>query len=114
MFGIELIAQDTGSTARKSQINIPAQNVVSYGKKFSVGSDTLTNAVHKHYNPFAFKTEGSTAWASGAHNGTSWPVGTGSSANIDTATSLGLENWKHGGNYSVSYTHLTLPTNREV
>ena len=101
--GIELIAQDIGSTARRSQINIPAQNVVSYGKKFSIGSATLTNAVHKHYNPFAFKTDGTTAWASGADNGTSWPVGTGSSHNIDTATSLGLEKWKHGDNYYKPY-----------
>jgi len=103
LWGIELIAQDTGSTARKQHVNIPAQNVVSYGKKFSVGSDTLTNAVHKHYNPFAFKTDGSTAWASGAHNGTSWPVGTGSSHNIDTATSLGLANWLHSSNYYKPY-----------
>ena len=84
--GIELIAQDTTSTATKSQIQIPSQYVVSYGKKFTVSGTP-------HYNPFAFKTDGTTAWASGAHNGTSWPVGTGSSANIDTATSLGLSAW---------------------
>ena len=100
---IELIAQDTTSTTTRNHVNIPAQNVVSYGKKFNIGSNTLTNAVHKHYNPFAFKTDGSTAWASGAHNGTSWPVGTGSSHNIDTATSLGLENWKHSNNYYKPY-----------
>ena len=82
----ELIAQDTTSTTTKSQIQIPSQNVVSYGKKFTV-------AETKHYNPFAFKTDGTTAWASGAHNGTAWPVGTGSSTNIDTATSLGLDAW---------------------
>ena len=93
---VELIAQDTTSTATKSQIQIPSQNVVSYGKKFTV-SET------KHYNPFAFKTDGSTAWASGAHNGTSWPVGTGSSANIDTATSLGLAAWLHSSNYYKPY-----------
>jgi len=86
MFGIELIAQDTTSTATKSQIQIPSQNVVSYGKKFTV-------AETKHYNPFAFKTDGSTAWTSGNHNGTAWPIGTGSSTNIDTATSLGLAAW---------------------
>ena len=85
-WGIELIAQDTTSTTTKSQIQIPSQNVVSYGKKFTV-------AETKHYNPFAFKTDGSTAWASGAHNGTAWPIGTGSSTNIDTATSLGLAAW---------------------
>ena len=33
-YGIELIAQDTASTARRSEIKIPKQNVVSYGKKF--------------------------------------------------------------------------------
>jgi hypothetical protein len=86
VYGIELIAQDTTSATTKSQIQIPSQNVVSYGKKFTV-ADT------PHYNPFAFKTDGTTAWASGAHNGTAWPVGTGSSANIDTATSLGLAAW---------------------
>ena len=103
VYGIELIAQDTGSTVRRNHVNIPAQNVVSYGKKFSIGSDTLTNAVHKHHNPFAFKTDGTTAWNSGAHNGTSFPIGTGSSTNIDTATSLGLENWKHSNNYYKPY-----------
>ena len=95
--GIELIAQDTTSTATKSQIQIPAQNVVTYGKKFAL------SATAQHYNPFAFKTDGTTAWASGAHNGTSWPVGTGSSHNIDTATSLGLSNWLHSSNYYKPY-----------
>ena len=103
IYGIELISQDTASATRKQHVIIPSQNVVSYGKKFTVGSDTMTNAVHKHHNPFAFKTDGSTAWASGAHNGTSWPVGTGSSHNIDTATSLGLEKWKHSDNYYKPY-----------
>ena len=103
MYGCELIAQDTGTTTRRNHVNIPAQSVISYGKKFSIGSDTLTNAVHKHWNPFAFKTDGSTAWASGANNGTSWPVGTGSSHNIDTTTSLGLEKWKHSDNYYKPY-----------
>ena len=86
LYGIELIAQDTTSTATKSQIQIPSQNVVSYGKKFTVSGTP-------HYNPFAFKTDGTTAWTAGNHNGTAWPVGTGSSANIDTATSLGLDAW---------------------
>jgi len=96
IYSIELIAQDTSSTANRSKIQIPSQNVVSYGKKFSVSGTP-------HYNPFAFKTDGTTAWASGAHNGTSWPVGTGSSANIDTATSLGLANWLHSSNYYKPY-----------
>ena len=87
IYGIDLIVQDTTSTTTKSQIQIPAQTVVSYGKKFTLSASA------PHYNPFAFKTDGTTAWASGAHNGTSWPVGTGSSANIDTATSLGLDAW---------------------
>ena len=100
--GCELIAQDTTSTANRSKIQIPSQNVVSYGKKFSV------SAAAEHYNPFAFKTDGTTAWTSPTsgnnnHNGTSWPVGTGSSHNIDTATSLGLEKWKHGDNYYRPY-----------
>jgi hypothetical protein len=86
IYGIELIAQDTTSTTTKSQIQIPSQNVVSYGKKFTI-ADT------PHYNPFAFKTDGTTAWTAGNHNGTAWPVGTGASANIDTATSLGLAAW---------------------
>ena len=99
----ELSAAATATNANQTftfggnDISIPAQNVVSYGKKFS-----LSAAAH-HYNPFAFKTDGSTAWASGAHNGTSWPVGTGSSTNIDTATSLGLENWLHSSNYYKPY-----------
>ena len=86
MYNIELIAQDTTSTANKSKIQIPSQNVVSYGKKFSVSGTP-------HYDPFAFKTDGTTAWTAGNHNSTAWPVGTGSSANIDTATSLGLDAW---------------------
>ena len=85
-YAFELIAQDTTSTANKSKIQIPSQNVVSYGKKFTVSGTP-------HYDPFAFKTDGTTAWTSGNHNGTAWPVGTGSSANIDTATSLGLAAW---------------------
>ena len=102
--GIELIAQDTTSTATRSQIQIQPQNVVSYGKKYSVGiAQSTTDKKALHYNPFAFKTDGTTAWASGAHNGTSFPVGTGSSHNIDTATSLGLANWLHSSNYYKPY-----------
>ena len=69
-FGIELIAQDTTSTANKSKIQIPSQNVVSYGKKFTVSGTP-------HYDPF---------------NG--FTSGTDISSNIDTATSLGMSNWK--------------------
>ena len=81
-YSFELIVNDTGSTARKKQINIPAQNVISYGKKFSIGSDTLTDAVHKHYDPFNGFSAGSNATTLGTF--------------IDTATSLGMDNWKAG------------------
>ena len=66
--GIELIAQDTTSTANKSKIQIPSQNVVSYGKKFTVSGTP-------HYDPF-----------NGFTNSTSLH-----SAFVDTATSLGLD-----------------------
>ena len=69
-FGIELIAQDTSSTANKSKIQIPSQNVVSYGKKFTVSGTP-------HYDPF---------------NG--FTSGTDISSYIDEATSLGMSNWK--------------------
>ena len=65
--GIELIAQDTTSTANKSKIQIPSQNVVSYGKKFTVSGTP-------HYDPFNGFTN-----SSDLH-----------SAYVDTATSLGL------------------------
>ena len=66
----ELIAQDTSSTANKSKIQIPSQNVVSYGKKFTVSGTP-------HYDPF---------------NG--FTSGTDISGYIDEATSLGMSNWK--------------------
>ena len=66
-YGIELIAQDTSSTANRSKIQIPSQNVVSYGKKFTVSGTP-------HYDPFNGFTNGTTLF----------------SANVDTATSLGL------------------------
>jgi hypothetical protein len=69
LFGIELIAQDTSSTANKSKIQIPAQNVVSYGKKFAIP------ATAQHYDPFNGFTNGTTLH----------------SAVVDTATSLGLD-----------------------
>ncbi len=65
--GFELIAQDTTSTTTKSQIQIPSQNVVSYGKKFTVSGTP-------HYDPFNGFTNGTTLH----------------SAVVDTATSLGL------------------------
>ena len=66
-YGIELITQDTTSATTKLQIQIPSQNVVSYGKKFTVSGTP-------HYDPF-----------NGFTNSTSLH-----SAFVDTATSLGL------------------------
>jgi len=73
--GIELITQDTTSTANKSKIQIPSQNVVSYGKKFSVSGTP-------HYNPFNGMSGAKTLAQLGDY--------------IDTATSLGMDNWKAG------------------
>ena len=64
IYGIELIAQDTSN---RNNIQIPSQNVVSYGKKFTVSGTP-------HYDPF-----------NGFTNSTSLH-----SAYVDTATSLGL------------------------
>ena len=75
-FGVELIAQDTTSTATRSKIQIHAQNVVSYGKKFSL------SAAAQHYNPFDGMSGAKTLAQLGDY--------------IDTATSLGMENWKAG------------------
>ena len=72
-YGIELIAQDTSN---RNNIQIPAQNVVSYGKKFSV------SAAATHYNPFDGMSGAKTLTQLGGY--------------IDTATSLGMENWKAG------------------
>ena len=85
LFNIELITQDTTSPTTKSQIQIPAQTVVSYGKKFA-----LSAAAH-HYNPFAYAADGTTAVA------------------IGNTTSHGkvADGWYYD---AVSYTHLTLPT----
>ena len=100
-FGIELIAQDlsgSGSPSR-SKIQIPAQNVVSFGKKFSVSAEGSSG---HHYDPFSAKTDGS-AWTSPtsgnntANSAASWPT------NIDTAHSLGLENWVNGSSYYRPY-----------
>jgi len=102
IYHVELIVQDTASTARRSEIKIPKQNVVSFGKKFEVGSDDLDNAVHPHYDPFSAKTDGS-AWTSPtsgnntANSAASWPT------NIDTTYSLGLENWVNGSSYYRPY-----------
>ena len=74
--GIELIVQDTSSTANKSKIQIPTQNVVSYGKKFTL------SAAAQHYNPFDGMSGAKTLAQLGDY--------------IYTATSLGMDNWKGG------------------
>ena len=93
---IELIAQDTTSTATKSQIQIPSQNVVSYGKKFTVSGTP-------HYNPFATKGDGSASTipnnTTGDSVATGWAGSTSAywESTLDTATSLGLTAWEEGG-----------------
>ena len=82
-FGIELIAQDTTSTANRSKIQIPSQNVVSYGKKFTVSAEGSSG---HHYDPFNGFTSGSSV-----------------SSYVDTATSLGLDKWLHSSNYYRPY-----------
>ena len=77
LFCIELIAQDTSSTANKSKIQIPSQNVVSYGKKFTVSGTP-------HYDPFNGFTSGNLAAVQ---------------ALIDTDTSLGMANWLSSSTY---------------
>jgi len=100
IYGIEPIVQDTTSTATKSKIQIPAQTVVSYGKKFSL------SAASHHYNPFAFAGDGTTAVAIGdttSHgkvaDGWSGSTATYFDSTLDTATSLGLSAWEYGGNF---------------
>jgi len=93
---IELIAQDTSN---RNNIQIPSQDVVSYGKKFTVSAEGSSG---HHYDPFSAKTDGS-AWTSptsgtnNANSSASWPT------NIDTATSLGLDKWVDGSNYYRPY-----------
>ena len=88
-FGFEMIAQDTTSTATKSQIQIPSQNVVSYGKKFTVSGTP-------HYDPFNGMTNLTTLH----------------SAKVDTATSLGLDTGTtYGASWSKSSTEHIRPFN---
>jgi hypothetical protein len=90
LFGIELIAQDTTDTASKSKIQIPSQNVVSYGKKFTVAA-----AAH-HYDPFNVFTNSTTLH----------------SAVVDTATSLGLSTGTlHGATWAISGSNNIRPYN---
>ena len=71
IFNIELITQDTTSTANRSKIQIPSQNVVSYGKKFTVSAEGSSG---HHYDPFNGFVNDTTLFSSA----------------VDTATSLGL------------------------
>ena len=89
IYGIELIAQDTTSTANRSKIQIPSQNVVSYGKKFSVSGTP-------HYDPFNGFTNSTTLH----------------SANVDTATSLGLgTGTTYGAPWAISSSNHIRPFN---
>ena len=98
-WGAELIAQDTTSTATKSKIQIPSQDVVSYGKKFNVSGTP-------HYNPFAQSQTGADVTINSSTTNTAkladgWS-GTGAtyySSELDTATSLGLSAWESGGDF---------------
>ena len=80
--GIELIAQDTTSTANRSKIQIPSQNVVSYGKKFTVSGTP-------HYDPFNGFVNDTTLFSS--------VVDTATSLGLGTATTWGAP-WDKGGN----------------
>tara|TARA_B100000902_G_scaffold12758_1_gene15557 strand:- start:430 stop:3051 length:2622 start_codon:yes stop_codon:yes gene_type:complete len=71
LYGIELIAQDTTSTANRSKIQIPSQDVVSFGKKFTV------SATATHYDPFNGFTNDSTLFSSVVDTATSLGLGTG-------------------------------------
>ena len=103
LYDIELIAHDTSNV---NEIKIPKQNVVSYGKKFEVGSDTLGDAIHPHHNPFAQSQTGADVAINSSTTNTAkladgWS-GTGAtyySSELDTATSLGLSAWESGGDF---------------
>ena len=82
-----------------NDISIPAQNVVSYGKKFAL------SAASHHYNPFATNQAGAAvAIGSGSSHGsvaTGW-AGTGAGYydnTLDTATSMGLSAWVQNSKY---------------
>jgi len=90
---IDLIAQDTTSTANRSKIQIPSQDVVSYGKKFNVSAEGSSG---HHYDPF-----------NGFVNGTSLH-----SAFVDTATSLGLDTAPgNSAKWAISSTNNVRPYN---
>ena len=81
--GIELIAQDLSGSGspNRSKIQIPSQNVVSYGKKFEVGGTSAAT----HYDPFTTMSYGGSGTTLSALQSL-----------IDTDTSLGMDAWKAG------------------
>lgn len=83
LFNVELLVQDTTSTATKSKVQIPAQDVVSFGKKHSV------SATAQHFDPFNGFTSGNLAAVQ--------------ALGIDDTTSLGLAKWLHSGSYYRPY-----------
>jgi hypothetical protein len=78
--GAAVTFSDDGSGSRTfralNNVQIPAQNVVTYGKKYSV------SATATHYDPFNGMSGAKTLAQLGDY--------------IDTATSLGMNNWKGG------------------
>ena len=89
-YAIELICQDKTSAATKVQVQIPAQEVISYGKKHEVAAATT------HYDPFNGFTNGTTLF----------------SAKVDTATSLGLQTEStYGAPWAISSTNHIRPFN---
>ena len=82
LFGFELIAQDTTSTANRSKIQIPSQDVVSFGKKFPISAEGSSG---HHYDPFTTMSYGGSGTTLSALESL-----------IDTDTSLGMDAWKAG------------------
>ena len=92
--GVELYAQDTTSTANKYKLQIPAQSVVSYGKKFALSAAT------PHYDPFNGFTSGNLAAVQ--------------ALGIDTATSLGLSKWLLSSTYYKPFHAILVLQSRSV
>ena len=72
----ELIVQDTSN---RNNIQIPSQNVVSFGKKFPISATAV------HYDPFTTMSYGGSGTTLSALQSL-----------IDTDTSLGMDAWKAG------------------
>ena len=81
--GSAVTFSDDGSGTRTwralNNIQIPSQNVVSYGKKFTI------SAAATHYDPFTTMSYGGSGTTASALGNL-----------IDTSTSLGMDNWKAG------------------